>query len=203
MFKFLLGLSTAAKITLVRFVLMALVLVFYICGVCVDQPFFTDWSKLIALILFVIAVLIDFKIKDTTTNRFLVLIGLVLILADPVWTLNYDRRHLDAIFAFQYWFAVLTIGVILAHDIIVREPVRNKFEITRIAFQYIAIVLYMFLAFNLNPWIQFIQEGIWLDLFGYICVFVMCTACVLSAWSCGEHILKKQKEKKDGQERKK
>jgi hypothetical protein len=54
--------------------------------------------------------------------------------------------------------------------------------------QYVAITLYMLLAFNLNPFVQFVQDGIWLRVWECACVFALSTATVLSIWSCVNYV---------------
>jgi CDP-diacylglycerol--glycerol-3-phosphate 3-phosphatidyltransferase len=197
------------KITLVRFAMLPLIMFFYIGAVCIDIPFFNEWGRLVAAILFVLAVATDWldgfiarkynmvtntgKLLDPVADKMCTMLGFILILADPVWD------FMNPILAFQYWFAVLVVFIALGRDIVMNSLrfiaaeqgitiAADKLGKAKSLFQFIGITLYMVFAFNLNPYVQFVSYGLWLDFWGYICVFVMTAASVLSVWSCVNYI---------------
>ena len=207
------GINLPTKITLVRILMLPIILFFYVMGVCaINVTFFRDWGKLIALILFVIAAATDWldgyiarkynmvtntgKLLDPVADKMLTLLGFILILSDPVW---YDYAGNSLYPAFPYWFAVLVVFIALGRDIIMNSLrfiaaeqgitiAADKLGKIKSTLQYIGITLYMLLAFNFNPFIQFLFDGVWLNLWCYVCVFIMAAASVLSIWSCVNYI---------------
>jgi CDP-diacylglycerol--glycerol-3-phosphate 3-phosphatidyltransferase len=206
----MLKLNLPTKITLVRFAMLPLIMFFYIAAVCIwDVPFFIEWGRLVAAVLFVIAVATDWldgyiarkynmvtntgKLLDPVADKMVTMLGFILILSDPVWD------FVNPIFAFQYWFAVITVFIALGRDIVMNSLrfiaaeqgitiAADRLGKTKSLCQFIAITLYMLFAFNLNPNVQFVPDGLWLDLWGYVCLFIMTAAAVLSVWSCVNYI---------------
>jgi len=216
MFKLLRKLNLPTKITLARIALLPLILFFYISGFCFDVVFFENWGKLIALILFIIAAGTDWvdgfiarkynmvtdlgKFLDPAADKMLTNLGFLLILSDIV---------LFNEIAFPYWFAVVSIFVIFSRDtitdslrfiaakqdIVIAASSLGKIKTTM---QLVAIALYMLFAFNLNPATAFITGAPWLDIFTYLCLFIMVAATVLTVWSGTDYVrnyMKSLKEK--------
>ncbi|MDR0462391.1 MAG: CDP-diacylglycerol--glycerol-3-phosphate 3-phosphatidyltransferase [Christensenellaceae bacterium] len=217
MFKLWKKVNLPTKITLIRMAMLPFIMLFYIAGVCLDVTFFTNWGKLIATILFVIAVGTDWldgyiarkynmvtntgKLLDPVADKMLTMLGFILILADPIWYETWDRTMMmPSVPAFPFWFAVITVFVAFGRETITNSLrfiaaekgiviAADKLGKAKSLFQFIAITLYMLLAFNLNPFIQFVQDDtMWLDLWSYTCVFMMTAAAVLTVWSCVNYI---------------
>ena len=233
--KLLKGINLPTKITLARIAMLPLIMFFYIGAVCFNVPFFTDWGKLIALTLFVLAAATDWldgyiarkynmvtntgKLLDPVADKMLTMLGFVLILGDPIWYNNYGGTLISASSpAFLYWFSVIVVFIALGRDILMSSLrfiaaeqgiviAADKLGKIKSTLQYIGITLYMLLAFNLNPFKQFVFDGVWLNLWCYVCVFILAAATVLSVWSCVNYImnyakrvkqLQQTKEKKNG-----
>ena len=207
------------KITFTRIAVIPFILFFYIMAVSTYIRFFTDWGRLIAAIIFILAAATDWidgyiarkhnmvtdtgKLLDPIADKLLTLVGFVLILADPIFFTSHDLIIEPNVIGFTFWFAVLTVFVMLGRDIVMNSlrMIASEKGITiaadnlgkiKSAMQYIAIVSYMLLAFNLNPSVEFITEhqdnGLWLNLWAYVTMFFMGAAAVLSMWSCGNYI---------------
>jgi CDP-diacylglycerol--glycerol-3-phosphate 3-phosphatidyltransferase len=208
-FKSLKKINLPTKITLARIALLPLILFFYAMAVCAnDIPFFRDWGKLIAALLFVVAVATDWldgyiarrmnlvtntgKLLDPVADKMLNMLGFILVIADPVWFHGHS-------FALPYWFAVLAVFVALGRDIIMNSLrfiaaeqgiviAADRLGKLKSLFQFIAITLYMLFAFNLNVFVQFVPDGVWLDTWAWICVFILGVATILTVWSCGNYV---------------
>lgn len=214
--------NLATKITLARIALLPFIAFFYIGAVVFAEiQFFTDYGRLVALILFIIAAVTDFvdgkiarhvdpktgkntvtglgNLLDTVADKLLIMLGLILLVADPIW---YPDGLTGAnTLPFPYWFAVLAVFIMIARDFIitlVKSISKEKLGADLLAdglgkikfvLQLVAISLYMLFAFNLNPWVQFIEEGsVFFSIFQYACVFLMAAAVVVSVMSCINYI---------------
>ena len=182
MFKQWKKINLPTKITLVRIAMLPVIMFFYIAAVTIEGPFFTNWGKLVALILFVIAAATDWldgyiarrcnlvtntgKLLDPVADKMLTMLGFILVLSDPIFFINYDGDFImAATFAFPYWFAVLAVFVALGRDIIMNSLrfiaaeqgitiAADKLGKLKTIFQLIALSMYMLLAFMLNPYLE-------------------------------------------------
>lgn len=218
------------RLTMLRFALLPLIMLFYILAVSTFNEFFMNWGRLIAFLLFAVAAITDFwdgylarknnevstlgKLLDPVADKMLVTLGFVLILADPIWHIHqFDH---PATIVFPFWFAVLAVFVSLSRDIIMNSLrfiaaeqgiviEADKLGKAKTFAQAIAIGLYMMFAFNMNWMVQFIHPGIAFDLWTFVCIFMMSTAAVLSVWSCCTYISNyvkqvRQEEPEDGED---
>lgn len=204
------SMNTATKITLVRIALLPIILFFYVSAEASDVAFFENWGKLIALIFFAIAAATDWldgwvarkfnqisntgKLLDPVADKMLMLLGFILIVTDSA--LNGPA----GIEYFPYWFAVITVFVMLGRDIIMSSLrfiaveqgitiAADRFGKYKTVFQIAALIGYMLFAFNLNANVQFIEIGsIWFDIFGYLCFTLLTIATLFSIYSCGNYI---------------
>jgi len=214
--KLLKKINWPTRITVARIAILPLILFFYIGAVSFNVSFFSDWGRMIAAILFVVAAATDWldgfiarkynmvtttgKFLDPVADKLLTLLGFILILADPIWYYNINRSIIEpTTFAFTFWFAVLAVFIAIGRDVVMNSLrfIAAERGITIAAdglgkikstLQYIAITLYMLLAFNLNHFMQFVQAGIWLDLWAFVAMFILAAATVLSIWSCVNYI---------------
>jgi len=211
------SINLATKITLLRIAMIPLIAFFYIGAVNFYIPFFANWGRLVALILFLLAASTDWldgyiarkynmvtntgKLLDPVADKLLVILGFLLILADPIWYINFDFLIIQSkTVAFSFWFAVICVFIAIARDIIMASVrtiaqeqgitiAADKLGKIKSVLQYIAITLYMLLAFNLNPHVQFIGTGIWLDLWAFLNIFFLSAATILTIWSCVNYII--------------
>ena len=209
MFKTWKKINLPTKITLARLALLPFILFFY--AMAIGQPqiaFFRDWGKLVAAILFVIAVATDWldgfiarkynmvtntgKLLDPVADKMLNMLGFILIIADPIWFYGHS-------FALPYWLAIVAVFIALGRDIIMNSLrfiaaeqgvviAADRLGKLKSLFQFIAITLYMLLAFNLNVFVQFVPDGVWLDTWAWVCVFMLGVATILTVWSCANYI---------------
>ena len=220
-------LNLATKITLARIALLPFIAFFYIGALAfanIDgMEFFVDYGRLIALVLFIIAAVTDFidgkiaryvdpktgkntvtglgNLLDTVADKLLIMLGLILLVADPIW---YPDGLTGAnTLPFPYWFAVLAVFIMIARDFIITlvksiskeklgtDLLADKLGKIKFVMQLVAISLYMLFAFNLNPSVSFLNEfdnGVWFQIFQYACVFIMAAAVVISVMSCVNYI---------------
>ena len=114
--------------------MLPLILFFYAMSICSGLEFFNNWGKLIALALFILAAFTDWldgtiarkynmvtntgKLLDPVADKMLVMLGFILILADPTWTQTFGEFDN---FIFPYWFATLAVFVMLGRDVIMNS----------------------------------------------------------------------------------
>jgi CDP-diacylglycerol--glycerol-3-phosphate 3-phosphatidyltransferase len=203
-------------ITFLRIALLPVILFFYIMAVSTEAGFLHDYGKLIAVILFITAAVTDWvdgyiarkrnlvtdfgKLLDHNADKMLTTLGFILILADPIWYRTPDLYIYETtVPAFPFWFAVIAVFVALGRDIVMstlraeaakhgRVIAADRLGKFKSFLQFIAIPLYILLAWNLNPNVQFVFDGAWLDLWSYACISVLGLATVLSIWSCVNYV---------------
>ena len=209
------------RITIARFALLPLILFFYISGLLwTGNSFFADWGKLVALILFVIAVSTDWldgylarrlnqvtdagKILDPLADKCLSILGFILIITDPIFA---GSGWMEA--ALPYWVAVIAVFLFLARDTFVdalRAMSASKGMIIpgdalgKIQRVLIYIVIPMYFAFvwlYQSSWATIIETGnVWYDAFGYACLFVLIAAVITAVWSGVNYYVNYHKEMK-------
>ena len=222
-FRFIKSINCATRITLARIAMLPLILFFYVMAIDSGVTFFAEWGRFIAVCLFVFAAATDWldgfiarkynqttntgKLLDPVADKMLVMLGLILILADPIWHMNWTTiADGQVIFsttsvAFQFWFVATAIFIMLGRDIIMNSLrfiaaeqgitiAADKLGKIKSIFQFIAITLYMSLAFFTNLIIieAVDYHTIWVDTWAYIAVFTLVTATILSIWSCVNYI---------------
>ena len=223
MLKALKGINLPTKITLARIAMLPVILFFYCMAVCTDVVFFVDWGKLIAALLFVLAAATDWldgfiarkynmvtntgKLLDPVADKMLTLIGFVMILADPTWYENYGGSTFVSVTpAGLYWLMTAAVFIALGRDVLMNSLrfiaaeqgitiAADKLGKIKSTLQYVAITLYIVLAFLLNPLNEALNPihsdsaKIFIDIWAYACVFTLAAATVLSIWSCANYII--------------
>jgi len=201
-------LNLATKITLIRIALIPFIALFYILAVMAVGAM-AEWGRLIALILFILAVITDHfdgkiarkrnevtklgNLLDTVADKLLMMLGFILIISDYVF------MHEAAL---PYWFAVIVAFVSIGRDFIITmlkslaqeqgiTIMADKLGKIKFTLQFVAISLYMLVAFMIVAdyaaiWIT--MDTIWFDILTYACIFLMSAATILSVYSCFNYI---------------
>lgn len=204
-------------ITISRLLLLPVILFFYAAAVSTEIEFFINYGKLIAALIFVVAVATDWldgwvarkfnkvsdfgKLLDHNADKMLTTLGFLLIIADPIWysQVGFEiTNQVPNVMAVAFWFIVPFVFIAFARDIVMStlraEAARRGTVIaadrlgkTKSLCQFLAITLYMLLAWNLNPMVM-VLEGEWINLWSSICIALVSFATVLSVWSCVNYI---------------
>jgi CDP-diacylglycerol--glycerol-3-phosphate 3-phosphatidyltransferase len=186
------------QITITRLFLIPAIAIFYLTD--------WEWGKLIAVCLFVLAAVTDWidgfiarkynmvtdfgKLLDPIADKFLTLLGFILIVCDPTLLGK----------TLPVWLAVTIIFIATARDQYMgtlRLLFANKkivlaadwYGKIKTATQMIALPLFMFYSFNLNLTDPFLT-GIWDKIFMWAALSLICLATVLSAVSALNYTLK-------------
>jgi len=214
---FMKNINLATRITLARIALLPFILFFYVMAVSSGVGFFVDWGKLIALILFVVAAGTDWldgyiarkynmvtntgKLLDPVADKMLTLIGFLLVMADPA---------LMAFAGYWYWVAVVFVVIALGRETITNSLrfiaadqgiciAADKLGKIKTVLQFVTLISYILLAFNLNPSVQFVK-GTCLDVWAWGSLIVFGLATFFTIWSCYNYIknyIKSYKEKEE------
>ena len=201
--------TTATKITFARIALIPIILFFYLSGDIIQIPFFYTYGRLIALVLFIIAAATDWldgwvarkynqvsdmgKLLDPIADKMLTLLGFVLVVT--------DYAVVGALGVLPLWLAVIAIFVAIGRDFVVNALRQLGAEkgITIAAdmagkvksvMQFIAIPLLMFYAHDFVNSNSILHVGIVLELYEYVCIFVLSAATLLSIYSGAHYLVK-------------
>jgi phosphatidylglycerophosphate synthase len=127
----------ATKITIARICLIPFILFFYLMAANVESEFFFRYGKLVALILFMVAVATDYldglvarkkdqisvvgKLLDPVADKLLMLAGFVLIITDlPLYGIMAGSNNFDELARVMLPFAaVLILFIPLARDYVI------------------------------------------------------------------------------------
>lgn len=197
--------TTATKITIARIAFLPLILFFYLSASFINEPFFILNGKLIALILFVVAATTDWldgwvarkfnqisdmgKFLDPIADKMLTTLGFILVATD-----------FDVVGELlPLWFAVLAVFVAVGRDIVINALrliavekgvtiAADKSGKIKSAMQFVAISMLMFYAVDfVNGWLGL---DLVFDIFGYVTLFALSLATVLSVYSGGHYLVK-------------
>jgi len=197
------GSTTATKITAVRILLIPFIILFYVGGATFTSDFFHFNGRLIALILFTVALATDWldgqiakrfnqqskqgEWLDAFADKLLVITGLLLVFTDPF--LNHD----DLLSIIPMMAGVFAALAIIGSDMLggtIKNYARTKdleFKCgllckIKLAFQFSAIFLFMLFAVNYRPTGAnlFFESGTGETIFTYLAWTAMTVAAVLS-----------------------
>lgn len=200
------GITTATWITFARLAMLPMILAFYVSGIIWHEGWFGMYGRLIALAIFLVAVASDSldgyvarrynqvtnlgKIFDPLADKALVMLGLVLVITDPVLVGSLDN-------VLPIWFAVTAVFLMLTRDFLVGAlrqisieqgaviPADHFGKMKSIA-QYAAVAIYMLFAIN-TTWNRhatgLVPAGVANDIFTYVAWVTLAAATVLSVAS--------------------
>ena len=207
--------TLATKVTYARLALIPLILFFWIGAIEFNSDFFFSYGKLIAFLLFVVAVATDFldgwiarrfnqvsdtgKLLDPICDKLLALTAFVLIVVDPQLMDDFDNMM-------PRFAAILIIFLAISRDYIVsvirqlsaQKGIAMGADTTakaKTVVMFIALALFMFYAADYNLNNPVLGVGTFFDVFRYISWFLMAVASGLTVISCGIYLYKYNKPK--------
>jgi len=198
--------TLATWITISRLALIPLILFFYIGALEFNSYFFFENGKLIALIIFIVAAATDWldgfvarrfnqvsdigKHLDPIVDKMLVYTGFILIIADHQLMATLDN-------ILPRWLAILSFFIVIVRDVIVgtlrqistKTIPADGFGKAKTIFQFLAIALFMFYAYNHNMQEPFMRYDTIHDVYRFTTWFIIASAMVLTVVSGVNYVL--------------
>ena len=197
--------TTATKITLSRIALLPFILFFYLSANMAIDPFFFNYGKLIALMLFIVATVLYWlerdmvrkhnqisdvgKVMSPVATNLLVYMGFILVLTD--WDVV---GHVIPL-----WFGIIAFLLVIGRDLVVnalRQIARDKGvmmsaggagTVNRVL-QFVVVGMLMFYGYNFVN--DVIPLGIWYEIFEYATLYMLSAVSIVSIYSGVNYFIK-------------